>query len=448
MNNRPPKLRGKDVRTVSFHVFFDELSRTKETPILGIEHTIRITITGNKYQIQGFMCHFFAQCGPAGMDTDEMMNYELAQYLDQHFEDDPIPQGIVELSERYVINISESAYGENELVFLTCHLEDFVSGMEAVPSQILISTPSQPDVAILPQYSTPEWKSSRYLDLDNPEQKALYLNGDVDDSFEDAPDLRMIETRDVHPMSVTMVRASYRVSRITLEEYLHTCYLGKPFSGTAGALSVSHWALPVGWLPIHTLALAHVCNRLKISKLVFAPPPSRAYDVTAHEHVFRELAKLVSSEHFPFLPDLRKIEMDYTGIPVPFCPFMETSRVDTLTCNVSKIPVVLAIELLLQPFHEILSNNFQLKNIRIGPANSDEAALRNLNGSPLNDTKRAYEVSEMLTRNKRAFQNCLDATVILLWLAKTRRQIPVNWRLMPLIIQTVWSSRCTSGWAK
>lgn len=299
-----------DIRSVSFHVFFDGYNKAREDAIVGDTNTVKVILTGNKYQLQGFICFFFAMYGSQGLNTDEMITDDLLKYHHCHFEDDINTSELASLGERYVINLIYTLDGENLLQFLTSHLEDFVSGMEAVPPQIELTDGS----IILPNYINLTWKHiCSYIDLNDPEQYDLYTNTEDIDAFENTPTLETVNTKEVSPMAFTIKKCTYVMPKATIFQYLESCERGNPIKGPVNTLEMVYWAS--SWTSIHTIALTQICHRLKITNLYCV---SRNLQFS----LFERLAKNATPEYCPFLPQLEKIEIDFRGSAPPFWDLM------------------------------------------------------------------------------------------------------------------------------
>ena len=447
-----------NIQTISFHVFFDENNRARENALVGNSRTAKITATGTKYQLQGFVCLFFAQYGSEGLQTEEMDGNDMLKYHRGHFEDDCNPSDLASLDEHYIISLIKGEIGEPDLQFLTSHLEDFVSGMEAVPSQIELTTNSRdyPIGVLLPEYIDPNWKQNySYIDMHNPTKYELYTNVEDEDldAFADAPKLATVNTKEILPIVFTIHECIFTIPEITIGQYLDACKWGNPGKarGPVGTMEVVYWTSEL-WKDYHFVILAQICHRLKVSKLDFVREdpflPARPF-----KEFFDRFGELGTSCTFPFLSHLRKIRVQYIGVAPVFWEFIQNSNVRSLTWCLVQTKATherildYADEALETMYLNSFNNNFRIRELRFAvpwldkPLNYDP-----INGS-FNQSHQGTCVLEILKRNQEGFKNCVNAVVTLLGIRKNRR-LPIHKDVMTFVVMTVWNTRSTVGWTK
>ena len=185
-----------DIRTISFSVYFDaddETSSVKE----GCPRSAQIVISGTEYQLQGFICFFFATYGLDGLDAPEMKTELMLKYHRPYLHEDEYRHNVNSLGHHYVLK-----HPDMNPEFSTKHLDHFVSGMEAVPNVI------ESDDGVSDQHPIfggiqESWKSEfRYVDLRIDEKRDLFLDANNADPYENALSLEQVDTNGIDPMIV------------------------------------------------------------------------------------------------------------------------------------------------------------------------------------------------------------------------------------------------------
>lgn len=186
-----------DVRTISFPVYFDGDSEVTDSPEECLS-TIQITLTGTKYQLQGFVCYFFASYGIAGLQTPDMESEEMLPYHRKHFHNDENRSDINSLGQCYILKDPFYEW----LEFSTKHLDHFVSGMEVVPTELL-------DGSILGDHQNSWKRDFRYVDLKLDEERDLFLNDEDVNPYVSANSLENVDTSGLQPVVVKIEQEEF-----------------------------------------------------------------------------------------------------------------------------------------------------------------------------------------------------------------------------------------------
>lgn len=206
------------------------------------------------------------------------------------------------------------------------------------------------------------------------------------------------------------------------------------------SLEVCGWRT-VWWKNIHNIALAHLCNKFRVKRLVFSEDVVRTgfYD---------HLAKHAKTMEFPYLPHLRTFDMDFSETTSSIIQrFVDKSKVTKVLCNMvdelDRDELMESCDFFLRSFD---SNNLHLREIRFWyPWDSSVGSFKVESGGILRLTPRLSKVLVMLERNQKAFQKCQKATLAILGLK--RRPESRGYRdLLSLLASFVWSTKETKVW--
>lgn len=442
-----------DIREISFHVFFDEGNVAYFSAAEAYTNILKVTLTGNKYQLQGFICFFFARYGSGGLGSDELQEKEMLQYHLGHFYEDDYVTITKDRNIRYIIDFTHGSHQWDSLHLCTSHLEYFISGMETVPSQIELLNSDDSSIIIKPIYSGTDWKKTyRYLDTKDPQQYALYMNEHYDNPiiFENAPVLATVNTQGITPVTFTITKCTdYIMPTATLGPYLASCRTGKPRNIPVNTLEVVYSS--DRWKDIHSIALAQICHRLKVRKLYFLP-----YE--AEDVFFERLAKCANSKDYPFLSELRETEIVYAGNVPRFWQLINNSNVRSLTCQLpsgkmanngwisgSTEIVSYADQILEDMYDNDIYYNYKVQELRFVVSWSETPVPYESLGNPNKCTGKGITVLGDLLRNRKGFRKCVDATIVLLGLRR-RRCLSINRDVLCLVISDLWGTRGTVGW--
>ena len=153
--------------TVQFEDEFLIAYETLDEPLA----TFKVTLTGTREQIAGFICLFFAQYGGSGLGAHEMQ--ALSHLWDDHYHFDRSTEDIEALQHRHVMYLSSVVdYG---VIFSTNNLAEFVSGMLAVP----LSLANEGGRIEVLGVDAPNWfQTICYLDLTVDEQHDSFCSAD------------------------------------------------------------------------------------------------------------------------------------------------------------------------------------------------------------------------------------------------------------------------------
>lgn len=444
-------MKSRKTLTVSFLVFFDQKGEARISALDGDTNILEVTITGNRPQIQGFVCLFFAQYGSDGLRSEDLWSDRLRGYHISHYYDHIDAARISAMNQRYVISLLGVTDGQG-LQFLTSDLADFVSGMRAVPSLIELKEQAPQDLVptmtvIKPQYLEENWLDVyNYLDLHDPAQYALYTDdGDDDDPFLDSPTLRTIDLTQTPPITFSIKRNNYVVPDVTVGQYLDRCDRGRIPKIQAHVLKVAYWE--EGWKVSYSQGISEICHRLKIKVLrsAFRRIPE----------AYPSLAKQSSSDRYPFLSELREVEMACSDVITNFWDLIHNSRTRRLTyrliiglVNATEPSYILSrADLVLEDIYDNnILDNYGLRELLFSTIDSPEpVSYAILN--PTDTTHKGRVVLDVLARNQKAFEKCVNAVVTLIGIRR-KRQTAINHEILSLIIWELWKTRCTEGWAK
>lgn len=436
-----------DRTTISFHVFLDERNEAQENSMGG--HTVlKVTLTGNSVQMQGFICLFFAQYGTDGLRSNEFTG-DLKKYHQNYFHDYIDSAHLMSLDQRYVISLTElqSGYG---LQFLTSHLEDFVSGMEVVPPKIVLREQAQHELAatiteIEPQYVQENWKEVyNFLDLEDPDQCLLYTEGKVDDPFAHASFLSTINTTSVTPLTVSIERCQYVTPVLAIGQYLDRYDHGKIPNLCVATLEIAY--LEESWQPVHSRALAEICHRLKVKDLYCL-----RYDV--EDAYYESLAKHSKSDRYQFLPELKMVEIFCTDVVTNFWDLIHNSNARKLIYRIQLLrneqpfdQMYRTNSILIDVYDNNILDNYRIRELLFYlPGTTKPVTYEEINATRKLTHKQAT-VLRVLKRNQRAFEKCVKAVVILLGIRKKRLSV-LDRDSFSVVIGVLWKTRSTESWA-
>jgi hypothetical protein len=242
---------------------------------------------------------------------------------------------------------------------------------------------------------------------------------------------------------------------ITIYEYLDSYKKGNSIA-RADVLTVYLYWIRGSWRSIHSIALAKICHDLKVSKLIFVKRiVERDFQITDDEF-FNLMAKISNLQDYPFLNNLKRIEVDYMGKSPQCWDIVKRSNVRSFTWNLSNRLIEITHERILDYADQALDSmqfdygmekQFHLRELKFRvpwlecPINYDP-----VNG-PFNITGTGTLVLEYLERNQLGFKKCVDIIVVLLGLKK-RTTFWKNRDVVGLIISNVWSTRYKMIWYK
>ena len=441
------------IRTISFHVFFDDSNIAYQSAIEASTNIVKVTLTGNEDQLSGFICFFFARYGCSGLQSHELQEKEILKYHKDHFHDDAYRIDVANgTRQRYLISFGHGSHEWDTMTFATPEIEDFVSGMEAVPSKIDLINPDHSITTINCFYSGAGWKEEyRYLDLKDPEtHRKFFINERYSEReiFEQGSILGSVNTKTITPVEVSISRSLDYVIPVSplsgsyLASLSRKEYRDIPVHTLEAAYSVDD-----GYA-IHSIGIAQICKRLKVAKLVW----SHSEDLG--ERYLDTLAECATRE-YPFLSELKEIEILYYSTLPMFWDLMTNSNVHTLTFRLPegrmasgwtappKGPSYRIIEALSD--HKIAKNHHLREVYFILPNSEKRATYQTLVARNL--SYQELYVVDTLDRNRRAFQQCKSVVIALLGL-KTRKHLPFDRHLFPLMAKEIWKTRGTAIWSK
>jgi len=395
-----------------------------------------------------------------------MTNDDMLEYHRGHFEDDINTFHLAVMGERYVIRLIKESDVEEQLQFFTCFLEDFVSGMAAVPFEIDLRKESYNGEGNRDEYilhpsnvelKHTNWKDYPYIDLNDPTVYENYENHiyaeDELDAFEGALKLEKINITKVRPMKVVIERCNYIIPRITIEDYLDAVEVGISIHTVVKTLDVTHWGKR-DWNDIHTIALTHICHQLQITKLrlVFKDPVYYRRHGTAF---FNLLEKCQNPNINPFLSKLRKIEIEFNGTVPPIWHLFKYSKIRKITWilfmkRATKERILDYADEALNHMYSIdhgvwIHENYDLRELKFRVPWSNHPIDYDPRDGPFNVTEVGNSILEVLERNQRGFKKCVDAIVIILGLRKMKK-FKMYRDVLGLIAFRVWDTRSTAVW--
>lgn len=210
--------------------------------------------------------------------------------------------------------------------------------------------------------------------------------------------------------------------------------------GIIESLEVTGWR-SVWWKSIHSIAVAHLCNRFRVKRLFF----SEGFVRTGF---YTDLAKHATTSEFPFLPHLRTFEMDFSeNTSCLIQRFVDKSKVTRVLCSMEdeldRDELLESCDFFLRSFSD---DNLNLRKIEFYyPWDSRFSVFEVKSGGVLQLTPRLSKVLIMLERNSKAFKKCQQAIISLLRLRKLR-EFGLYRDVLGLVSAMVWSTRGTKVW--
>jgi hypothetical protein len=223
------------------------------------------------------------------------------------------------------------------------------------------------------------------------------------------------------------------------------------------------------WKDIHSIALAKICERLKVKKLIFG---SRGLFLDELPVYFDRLAKhaggrktilssgleLIEDVFYPFLPHLREIKIDFEDECPSFRDLLRNSCTKRLTIDTTHQGNREESQILneVDGFSQKLTKgtfdyNFHLRELYFDFAWERDVPFKlNRNGiSKFNCTEQALKVEEHLERNRVGWAKCEQAVILLLGLRRRRRGSAMSYLgqdVLSILVTMVWETRGTRVW--
>lgn len=201
----------------------------------------------------------------------------------------------------------------------------------------------------------------------------------------------------------------------------------------------------------HTNALANICNRLHVKKLIFTAGPT--CEGRRNPFSFFVLLKQHCAYPFPYLPHLMEIEVTTCAYETIFdLAIVKDSNAKKFTCNMPLRGNIRGrVYHNLFQFFASMSQNFRIRELcfnleKKGPLRLDDllSYAQSVNGA---------KVAGLLQRNRKAWAKCTAAISIFLGLMKRRKERRGLWGLLHgnlcgMISAMLRETRGTQVWAE
>ena len=241
---------------------------------------------------------------------------------------------------------------------------------------------------------------------------------------------------------------------LTLKAFLNSQEEGEqPIEGPVKILEVVYWYLS-NWNSDYSLALAHICRRLRVKTLVFDYTDGTLYEYIDFFSLLRKHVPAIT--YYPFLPDLKEIEVTYpSSFPPTSFPWnlIHESNVRKLTWHSGKIrhPKLVPDDInsfLLELYNRnTFEHTFRLRELNFSLAWKENPIvpfrLQNWDGFLVYEGNLFIE--NCLIQNQNGFQKVLNAIITILGLRK-RKEFSKYRDVLGMIIKMIWETNGTKIW--